>query len=120
MGFAMRVTIKTEGGAAHFPGLARPVEIDTEDLAPDEARQLEGALHAAGLLDRHLDEDLDGRRDAHASGTNVRDARCHTVTVERGGERRTTRVCDPIASPEVSSVISLLERHRRRVLARLR
>lgn len=112
----MRVTFKTEGGVAHFPGLARPVRIDTEDLPPGEARELEEGLRAAGLLG----EDPDDRRDAGASAENLPDARCHTITVERDDERRSTRVCDPVASPKMGSLISLLERHRRRVLARLR
>ena len=112
----MRVTFKTEGGVAHFPGLARPVRIDTEDLPPGEARELEEGLRAAGLLG----EDPDDRRDAGASAENLPDARCHTITVERDDVRRSTRVCDPVAGPEMGSLISLLERHRRRVLARLR
>ncbi|QIN85490.1 hypothetical protein GBA63_22590 (plasmid) [Rubrobacter tropicus] len=112
----MRVTIKTEGGTAHFPGLARPVRIDTEDLPPGEARELEESLRDAGLLG----ENPNDRRDAGAPARNVRDARRHTITVERDDVRRTTTVSDPVSSPEMSSLISLLERHRRRVLAGLR
>ena len=112
----MRVTFKTEGGVAHFPGLARPVRIDTQDLPPGEARDLKEALRDAGLLG----EDLDDRRHAGASAENVPDARCHTITVERDDVRRSIKVCDPVASPEMGSLISLLERHRRRVLARPR
>ena len=111
MVLAMRVTIKTEGGTAHFPGLARPVEIDTEDLAPDEARELEEGLRTAGLLGEHPCEQRD------VAAPNVPDARCHTITVERDHERRSAQVCDPVASPALGSLISLLERHRRRVIA---
>ena len=108
----MRVTFKTEGGVAHFPGFARPVEIATEDLSPDEARRLEESVRASGLLDEDPADD--------PSGTPARDARCHTITVEEGGARRSVRVCDPVQSPEVGSLISLLEAHRRRVLAETR
>ena len=108
----MRVTFKTEGGLAHFPGLARPVQIDTGDLPPDEARRLEESVRASGLLDGCPRDD--------PSGTRTRDARCHTITVEQDGHSSQTRVCDPVRSPEIGSLISLLEGHRRRVLTKAR
>ena len=108
MGSAMRVTFKTEGGVAHFPGLARPVCIDTEDLSPDEAQELEQRVRDARLFE------ADGA--AAGRGAAARDARCHTITVEEGEDRRTARVCDPAKNPEVGSLVSLLEAHRRRTL----
>ncbi|MDP9474348.1 MAG: hypothetical protein M3R38_01380 [Actinomycetota bacterium] len=108
----MRVTFKTEGGVAHFPGLARPVQMDTAELTPDEARELEESVRASKLLERDPDDD--------SSGTAARDARCHTITVEDGKDRRSARVCDPVQDPKIGSLITLLEGHRRRVLAELR
>lgn len=109
----MRVTFKTEGGTAHFLGLARPVEIDTADLAPDEAHTLEESVRASRLLDGTAGED-----NAPApSDSPVRDARCHTITVEDGPDSHTARLCDPVENPELGSLLAILRRHQRRVLA---
>lgn len=109
----MRVTFKTEGGVAHFPGLARPVRIDTTDLSPDEARELEEGVRSSRLLQTAAEEHNAGA----PSDPEVRDGRCHTITVEEGGKFRTARVCDPVEDPELGSLIALLERHRRSILA---
>lgn len=113
MGAIMRVTFKIEGGAAHFPGLARPVEIDTGDLPPDEARELEERVRAANLFEPGRDH---APADEGAQGP-VRDGRLYTITVEDDGGRRTAELRDPIEDARQSSLLALLGRYQRAILA---
>jgi hypothetical protein len=48
----MRIRFKTEGGFAYFPGLSKPVTIDTDELPAEEAKELERLIEAADFLTR--------------------------------------------------------------------
>ncbi len=47
----MRLTLQTGGGVAFFPGLARPVTVDTRSMAPEEAQALEALVARSGVLE---------------------------------------------------------------------
>lgn len=75
----MRIRFAVDGGLAHFPGLAGPVEISTEDLPPAEAADLARKLERArpfGLV-------------VPASTRRQPDTRRHTVRAEERGKEET-------------------------------
>src|SRR5215472_1510504 len=45
-GLDMRITFQSQGGIAFFPGLNRPVVIDTAQLPAEERSKLEGLLQS--------------------------------------------------------------------------
>ena len=48
----MRVEFTTEGGIAYFPGLSRPVVIDTDNLSEPDAAELQRLLDDADFFER--------------------------------------------------------------------
>jgi len=48
----MRIEFMVEGGIAHFPGLARPVVIESEALPEMDAAELVRLLEAARFFER--------------------------------------------------------------------
>lgn len=112
----MRLTLETEGGFAHFPGLARPVEIDTERLPAAEAEDLERKVGSAGLFERET-SDAAQRALPGTPGSSPPDARRHVLTVRRGGRRRTVVIREPVGDEALAELLAALERHRRRSLA---
>ena len=79
----MRIQVERSGG---FAGLSRRVSVDTEKLAPEEAREIEARVRA-------LDLDSAGR--AAASGEALPDAFQYDVVIEDGSVRREIRLRDP-------------------------
>lgn len=108
MNAAMHLTFKIEGGAAHFPGLARPVEIHTKDLLPEEAEDLERKVRNTRLLDRPAERG--GGGDPEPSP----DARNYVLTVRHEGRQRTVMVREPVEDEALGELLAVLRRHQRR------
>ena len=94
----MRITLRTEGGIAHFPGLARPHVLDTAALSESDARAVEDLVNAAQFFTRP---------DAPAPGGA--DRRKYTVTVTRDEESRTLHAYDPL-DPALSALVARLRK----------
>jgi hypothetical protein len=97
----MRVTFQTEGGIAHFPGLSRPVTIETDQLPEPDAAKLRELIGAARLLDRPAHT---GRRAPGAA-----DYRQYTITVEADNRKYTVRLTDPVEDPDVQRLLRFLQ-----------
>jgi hypothetical protein len=101
----VRIRFESEGGFGYFPGLQRPVELDTEQLPAEEAAKLEQLVQAAGLL---------GRPDeAGEPQPGAADHRTYTVTVEHGARSRTIRLTDPIQHPPLQALVDYLTAEQR-------
>ena len=108
----MRVIFQTEGGIAHFPGLSRPVTIETEELPEEEAAELRELVGAARLLDRP----------AHI-GTAARgaaDHRQYAITIEAANRTYTVRLTDPVEDPDVQRLLRFLQDKAKALRARAR
>lgn len=90
----MRITLRQEGGIAHFPGLARPRVLDTASLPEDDARFVEELVDAAKLFSR-----------PEVPVTPGADRRTYHITVERDGESRTLSLQDPL-DRELSALVA--------------
>ena len=94
----MRITLRTEGGIAHFPGLARPRVLDTADLSESEACAIEELVNAAQFFTR-----------PESPAPGGADRRKYTITVEHGEESRTLHVYDPL-DPALSALVAKLRK----------
>src|SRR4051812_20829870 len=104
----MRIHFRTEGGLAHFPGLSRPVSVDTKELPPDVAQQLEQLVHAMRFFE------MVGRVDLAAHHPGRADYRSYIVTVEESGRTHTVRADEPDVNPQLKALIEFLRKLRRR------
>ena len=96
----MRIEFKMEGGLAHFPGLARPVRIDSEQLSQEELVELENLVEKVRFFE------LPSRSAPPTQG--AADYYTYTVTVEAGGKRHTVRLTDPMEDANLQRLITVL------------
>ena len=88
-------------GLAYFPGLARPVTIESQDLPEQEAATVERLVGAARFFA------LPAVVGA-ASGPTP-DARQYTVTIEDGARQHTVRISDPAEDPDLRALLDYLK-----------
>jgi len=100
----MRLELKTSGGIATFPGLQKPVVLDTATLEAPESAELSRLVEAALL--RTLPPQV-------PSNKNVRDARTYVLTVEDAGKRHTVTRSEPLAEPGLAALITFVRKHAR-------
>lgn len=103
---AMRVELTTDGGFAHIPGLAKPVVVDSVQLADYDAEELRRLCDAVPDIAKH--------RDA-PQPSPIPDGRSYRLTIESGDARRELAVADPIAHPAISALIAFVQKRGRRV-----
>ena len=100
----MRIQFQTQGGIAFFPGLSKPVVVDSADMTKEQAARLHQLITAAGFFDLPA-----------ASRTlpkGAADYRQYTISVQDGKRRRTVRLTDPIEDPQMQALIDFLEQQR--------
>jgi hypothetical protein len=104
----MRVELLTEGGVAFFPGLSKPIVIESADLPQAQASRLEQLVEAAHFFDLPAA--------SRAVPKNAADVRRYVVTVEDGKRRHTVRFVDPVEDPNQQSLLDFL--HDQRIVQR--
>jgi hypothetical protein len=105
----MRIEFQAEGGFAHFPGLSRPLILDTSEPGLEDAARLEHLVHAARFFELPLESEL-----APASRASA-DRRSYTITVKQGETSHTIRRVEPIADPQLKSLVDYLRVMQRRM-----
>ncbi|WP_428266600.1 protealysin inhibitor emfourin [Haliangium sp.] len=96
----MRIEFSTEGGIAFLPGLARPVTIDTDSLAPEQARRLTELVEAADFFARPAQV---GQPPPGAA-----DMQRHIVAIQDGARRHRVAVAEPIEDPALAALMAAL------------
>jgi hypothetical protein len=105
----VQVELKTEGGVAYFPGLARPFVLDSATLSAEESERLSVLVAECRFFERK-DPAPPTRRGA--------DAREYVVTVEvESTRRRTLRLRDPVA-PDLAALLDFVRAKEREVRRR--
>jgi len=89
-----------EGGFAYFPGLSKPIVIDSDDLPEEEAHQLSQWVESAQFFN------LPAIVGAPSRG--AADYRQYTVTVESGGQCHTVRLTDLVEDPDLQALLDYL------------
>jgi hypothetical protein len=97
---SMRIHFKMEGGLAYFPGLSRPVTIDSSELPAAEATELQRLVDAAGFFDRPETSAPPPRGAA--------DYQRYTITIEENGRRHTIELTDPVGDPDLQRLLAYL------------
>ena len=91
----MRITFKTDGGIAYFPGLAKPFVFDSSDLGKKDAKKLQTLIENADFfaLPATIGKTAPGAADMQQQ----------ILTIEDGSKTHTVKlVSDP--SPEVEAL----------------
>lgn len=96
----MVINFESGGGFAHFPGLNRPVRIDTADLAQGQADQLKGLVERARFFDQP--------GEVGAPPPGAADLRSYTITVEDGDRKHTVQTSDALADPALRDLVEHL------------
>ena len=96
----MRIQFKTDGGIAYFPGLSKPVTIDTDELSAEEAANLERLIENADFF--NLPAIAPPLRGAA-------DYRHYTISVTAREHAHTVRLNEPIEDPHVQALVDYLE-----------
>jgi hypothetical protein len=108
----MRVTLQTEGGVAHFPGLSKPVTIETNQLSEQDAAELKRLVDAARLSDRPAQL---GR-----AAPGAADYQQYTITVETGDRSQTVRMSDLGDDPDLKRLLRFLQDQAKALRAKAR
>ncbi|GHO47935.1 protealysin inhibitor emfourin [Ktedonospora formicarum] len=98
----MKVTLRTEGGLAYFPGLTRPRVLDSTALTSQEAHELEHLLANAHIFDRSNMVKIPSQG---------ADRKRYTLMIDDGTCQYTLRVCDPVQDQHVQELLAFLNRH---------
>lgn len=105
----MRIEFKMEGGVAHFPGLSKPVSIDTEQLPEDARVELENLVEETQSF--KLPAGTAPRRNKGADYFQYR------ITIEAGGQRHTLNLVDPVENPALQKLVGILRKRAKEILA---
>ena len=100
----MRVELRTEGGIAFFPGLNKPIVLNSNDLSKAQAAKLQQLLDSTRFFE------LPAASRSVPKG--AADMRRYTITVEDGRRRRTVRLVDPIEDTQLQALIEFLQERR--------
>lgn len=98
----MRIEFKTEGGFAHFPGLSKPVVIDTDQLSQEESVKLEQLVQKARFFD------LPGQVNVPRKG--AADYYQYTITIQMGKQSHTIKLVDPVEDTNLNELIHFLRK----------
>ena len=98
----MKIEFKQEGGLAFFPGLSKPVPLDTNNLDKSEAEEIKRLVAAAHFFD------LPAAVGEPAKG--AADYQHYTLTIEDGERRHTVRVLVPPQDPALRELLQAVHK----------
>jgi hypothetical protein len=97
----MRIQFKSEGGFAYFPGLAKPVTIDSDELPEEEIGELQQLLSTTRFFE--LPQNV-GKLTPQAA-----DCKRYKVTVENQDRSHTVQMTDMIDDPDLQKLLAFLK-----------
>jgi Emfourin len=96
----MVITFESGGGFAHFPGLSRPVRIDTAELGAEHADQLKGLVERARFFEQPAE--------VGSPPPGAADLRSYTITVQDGDRTHTVKTSDALEDPALRELLEHL------------
>ena len=96
----MRIHFQSDGGIAYFPGLNKPIDVDTASLPPQSAAELERLVGAARFFTQPARVGV--------ANPGAADYRTYTISVEDSGRSHTIQVIEPIQDPSLQALIDRL------------
>jgi hypothetical protein len=97
----MQVQLQMEGGFAFFPGLSKPITINSETLSTQQSEKLKQLLETAHFFDL---PPVIG-----TPGPGAADYRRYTITVDDGSRHHTVQMTDPIKDPNLQALLNCLK-----------
>jgi hypothetical protein len=97
----MRIQLTIEGGLAFFPGLSKPIMLDTNALPAAQADKLRQLLDAVHFFN------LPPVLNAPAPGSA--DHRQYTITVDDNSKHHTVQMTDPVGDPNLQALLNFLK-----------
>jgi hypothetical protein len=97
----MRIELKTEGGLAYFPGLDKPIRLDSADLSKHDVQELETLIAETQFFDlpHRLNEPTQG----------AADYRTYTITIKDGSRRHTVQAVEPVDNDEFLALLHFIQ-----------
>jgi hypothetical protein len=97
----MHIEFTTEGGVAYFPGLNKPVIIDSRQLSETEAAELKRRVEAARFftLPAQIGKPAPGAADYYQ----------YTVTIEADSRRHTVHIVEPMTDANLRELVGFLK-----------
>jgi hypothetical protein len=100
----MQIQFKMEGGIAYFPGLSKPITIDSDTLPRQESDELKRLVNATRFFDLPTTMSL--------LSPGAADYRQYTITIEDNGKQHTVRLTDPIEDTNLQALLTYLKTRR--------
>ncbi len=101
----MRMQVHIEGGIAHFPGLAKPIILDTDTLPAQDAEEMRRLVAAAHFSE--LSATMGQQQPVRGA-----DYRRYTITVDDGSAHYTVQATDPVTDQHLEALITFAQKHR--------
>ncbi|EFH83272.1 conserved hypothetical protein [Ktedonobacter racemifer DSM 44963] len=96
----MKVTLRTEGGLAYFPGMTKSHVLDSTSLSPQEVKELQRLLDKVRVFDH-------SRPSKHTC--RGADQMHYMLTVDDGANHYSLQVCDPVQDPQIKALLSFVK-----------
>jgi hypothetical protein len=96
----MKITFKASGGFIHLPGFVKPVVIDTAEISPQLASELESCVRESHFFKQPARAEVPG---------GAADYRTYTITVQDGRRARTIEFTDLAADQNLQRLASRLQ-----------
>ncbi len=96
----MRIELTTEGGVAYFPGLSKPVVVDSGRLSQEQKAELQRLTEEARFFE------LPEKADTPRRGA---DYRRYTLTIEGDARHHTVQFTDLIDNPALKRLVHYVE-----------
>lgn len=96
----MKIDFKMEGGFAFLPALNQPITIDTAQVEPQVAKQLESFVREARFFNQPAQ--------ARPAAKGAADYRTYTLTIEDGPRAHTIQLTDPITDTNLQQLVAHL------------
>ncbi len=100
----MRIQFKMEGGIAYFPGLSKPITIDSDQLPKQESDELKRLVNATRFFDLPIAMGL--------PSPGAADYRQYTITIQDEGKQHTVHLTDLIEDPNLQALLAYLRARR--------
>ncbi len=100
----MRLQFKMEGGIAYFPGLSKPITIDSDTLPKQESDELKRLVIATRFFDLPTT--------ISSLSPGAADYRQYTIIIEDDGKQHTVHLTDLIEDPNLQALLAYLRARR--------
>ena len=102
----MKIYFKPEGGFGFFPGLNKPLELNSEQLSPEEASHLQQLIQEASFFD------LPEQQPEAKQGA---DQKKYTIRVEDKDQQHWIELHYATINPQLQNLLSYLHQKQREV-----